>query len=98
MSKMIDLRKSTVKYAKTQDRPIYKHCHTFKPIDNRWVWGMCMVKWKGGQLSEPVSLGGISVFMTTLGVAPTQTGTTNSGVTGPGFPKGIEHQPQTRSQ
>ena len=53
MSKMIDLRKSTVKYAKTQDRPIYKHCHTFKPIDNRWVWGRCMVKWKGGQLSEP---------------------------------------------
>ena len=29
------------------------HLATFKPIDNRWVWGTCMVKWKGGQLSEP---------------------------------------------
>ena len=39
------------------------------------MWGKCMVKWKGGQLSEPWRYQCISVvsFMTTLGVAPTQT-------------------------
>ena len=71
MSKMIDFRESTVKYAKAQDCPIYNqqwrllasivsclassklHLASFKPIDNRWVWGKYVVKWKGGQLSEP---------------------------------------------